>query len=388
MNSRPTALREPLYEVSMYDPQTHTRAFLVIDSLQTGVAGGGIRMTPHVTLDEVRRLARSMTYKLSAVRVPAGGSKAGIVADPGAPDKKVRLRAFAKMMEPFLKTLYVPGEDMGTTAEDVAYIYEVIDYSLMKLSAKNAKKYGIKLQIPDDFDPSAVGDVNLELILTGHGVAQSIQEACTLLDINPAGARVAIQGFGTVGSMTADFLAKKGFSIVAVADVQGTVYHPQGLPVAKLLAAADASGNIDYNKLDFEHQVLQRDEWLAVEADILIPAAVPDTIHGDNVGRVKAQLIVEAANIPVTEEAEKYLFEKGVAIVPDFIANAGAAGGLGIVLTGQVPLDPPKILDEIGQRIKDATRKVLSMSRAEKIQPRQAAIKLAEEFLADSNPFA
>jgi glutamate dehydrogenase/leucine dehydrogenase len=388
MSRKSSALRKPLYEIAMYDPQTNTRAFLVIDSLQTGVAGGGIRMRPDLTLDEVRRLAQSMTYKLSAVRVPAGGAKAGIVADPGAPDKKVRLRAFAKMMEPFLKTIYAPGEDMGTTAEDVAYMYEVIDYSLMKLSARNAEKYGIKLEIPDDFDPSAVGDVNLELILTGHGVAESTEQACTLVDIDSQGARVAIQGFGTVGSMTADFLAKKGFAIVAVADVQGTIYQPDGLPVEKLLAAADASGNIDYNKLDFEHQVLQRDEWLAVEADILIPAAVPDTIHGDNVVRVKAQLIVEAANIPVTEEAEKYLFEKGVAIVPDFIASAGAAGGLGIVLTGQVPLDPPKILDEIGQRIKDATRRVLSMSRAEKIQPRRAAIKLAEEFLVDSNPFA
>ena len=345
-------------------------------------------MTPNLTLDEVRRLARSMTHKLSAVGVPAGGAKAGIVGNPGAPDKKARLRAFAKMMEPFLKTIYVAGEDMGTTAEDVAHIYQTIDFSLMQLSAKNAAKHGIKLQIPDDFDPSAVGEVNLELILTGHGVAESTEEACSVLEIEPRRARVAIQGFGTVGSMTADFLAQKGFVIVAVADVHGTIYHPAGLPVKKLLAASDGFGNIDPDKLDFDHQVLHRDDWLAVDADILIPAAVADTIHADNVDRVKAGLIVEAANIPVTEEAEKFLFEKGVVIVPDFIASAGAAGGLGIVLTGQVPLDPEKILAEIGKRLRETTRRVLSLSKAENIQPREVAVRLAEEFLVDANPFS
>ncbi len=388
MSGKSTDLRKSLYEISMYDPQTNTRAFLVIDSLQNGVAGGGIRLTPDVTLDEVKRLAQSMTYKLSAVRVPAGGAKAGIVADPGASDKKVHLRAFAKMMEPFLKSFFVAGEDMGTSAKDVAYIYKVIDFSWVRLAAGNAPKYGIKLQIPDDFDPSAVGEENLELVLTGHGVAESTAEACAFLCIDPKGARVAIQGFGTVGSITADFLAKKCFTIVAVADVQATIYHPEGLPVEKLLAASDPFGNIDHGKLDFDHQIIHRDDWLAVDADILIPAAVPDTIHSDNVGKVKARLIVEAANIPVTEAAEKYLFEKGVAIVPDFIASAGAAGGLGIILTGQVPLDPIKILAEIGKRLKETTRRVLSMSKAEKVQPREVAIRLAEEFLVDSNPFA
>ena len=388
MKDKPTHVRKPLYEVSMYDPQTQTQAYLVIDTLQTGVAGGGIRMTENVSLDEVRRLARGMTYKLSAVRVPAGGAKAGIVADPGAPDKRDRLRAFAKMAEPFLRTIYVAGEDMGTTAEDVAYIYETIDFSIMELSARNAAKYGINLQLPDDFDPSAVGDVNLELILTGHGVAESTEEACNVVGIDTKGARVSIQGFGTVGSMTADFLAQKGFVIVSVADVHGTIYHRDGLPVKKLLAARDAFGNIDQAKLDFDHQVLHRDDWLAVDADILIPAAVPDTIHKDNVDRVKARLIVEAANIPVTEEAERLLFERGVAIVPDFIASAGAAGGLGIVLTGQVPPDPEAILAEIGKRLRETTREVLSLSKAQNIQPREVAVRLAEEYLVDSNPFS
>ncbi len=388
MTTKSSELRKPLYEISMYDPQTNTQAFLVVDSLQNGVAGGGIRMTPQVSLDEVRRLARSMTYKLSAVKVTAGGAKAGIVGDPRSPHKKAHLKAFAKMMEPFLKSFYVAGEDMGTSAEDVAFVYDVINFSWVRLASLKAKKYGIKLQIPNDFDPSAVGGENLELILTGYGVAESTEEACNFLGIEPKGARVVIQGFGTVGSMTANFLGQKGFNIVAVADIEHTIYSPQGLDVEKLVAATDSFGNVDPGRLDFEHQILHRDQWIGLEADILIPAAVPDTINSANVGQVKARLIVEAANIPVTEAAEKYLFEKGIAVVPDFIASAGSAGGLGLVLTGQVPLDPMKILSEIGRRLKQTTHKVLSISKADGIQPREAAVRLAEEFLVDSNPFA
>lgn len=387
MRSDTNKSRESLYEVVMYDPETGTKAFLVIDSLQNGMAGGGIRMTPDVTLEEVRRLARAMTYKFSAVKVPAGGAKAGIVADPSSPNKKAHLAAFAQMAKPFLRELYIAGEDMGTTAEDLAFIYRQAGFSWVKIAKERMAERGVDLPLPDDFDPSAHGGENLEEILTGYGVAEVTEEACGLLGLVPSESRVAIQGFGTVGSMAAHFLSQKGFPIVAIADIEGTIYNAEALPLEALMAAKDDIGHIDRAKLEFAFESLHRDQWLEVQADILIPAAVADTIHRENVSRVKAKLVVQGANIPVTEEAEAYLFNQGIAVVPDFVANAGAAGGLGMILTGQVPLDPGKILEELGQRLRDTTREVLSRSREGGIMPREAAIRLAEAHLQEASPF-
>lgn len=383
MNISTIPNRKSLYEVTMYDSKTDTQAFLVIDTLQAGVAGGGIRMTPHVTLDEVRRLAKVMTYKFAAAKVPVGGAKSGIVADPNSPDKKKHLATFAQMAGPFLKTLYVAGEDMGTTAEDIAYIYKEVGISWVKLAKEKMAERGQELQIPDDFDPSAAGGENLEEILTGFGIAEVSTEACNFTGLKQDQARVAIQGFGTVGSMTAKFMSDKGCKIVAVADVSGTIYHPDGLPLEKLLAAKDEIGNIDRAKMPQDCQILDRDEWLNLDVDILIPAAIGDAIHKDNVSGIKAKLVVEGANFPVTEEAERYFYQHGIANVPDFIANAGTAGGFGMLLTGQVPLDLGKILEALASRLRETTREVLSLSKQEGIPARFAAIRLAEERLKE-----
>ena len=122
-----------------------------------------------------------------------------------------------------------------------------------------------------------------------------------------------------------------------------------------------------------------------MEADILIPAAVADTIHSGNASQIQARLVVEAANLPVTEDAERSLFERGVAVVPDFIASAGAAGGLGMIITGQVPLEPQAVLTELGRRLRGTTRGVLSLSRRDRVLPREVAIQLAERRLGESS---
>jgi glutamate dehydrogenase (NAD(P)+) len=148
--------------------------------------------------------------------------------------------------------------------------------------------------------------------------------------MNLSEATIAIQGFGSVGSGTARFLAQKGAKVIAVADVDGTIYQEDGLPVDQLIAARDELGSIDREKLDCSYEEHPRDDWLALGAHILIPAAVADTITKNNVQRITSRLVVEAANIPVTIEAEKQLHRLGVAVVPDFIANAGAACGFGM----------------------------------------------------------
>ncbi len=220
--------------------------------------------------------------------------------------------------------------------------------------------------------------------MTGYGISEVTIEACRFLDLDPSGARVSIQGFGTVGGMTAKFLQEKGLRVTAVADIRGTIHHPEGLPLEVLLSARDAAGNIDRSKVPGDCRLLPREEWMSLDVEILVPAAVADAISKENVSGIRARLVVEGANLPVTEEAASYLFDHGIADVPDFVANVGAAGGLGMILSGQIPLDPMKILEELSVRLRTTTREVLSMSREEGILPREAAIRLAERRLAEA----
>jgi len=375
--------RQPQYQIEMHDPETNTHAFLIIDTLRNGFCGGGIRMSPTVTKEEVHRLAQAMTYKFSAVDVPVGGSKSGIVADPNGADREVHLKSFAKMAAPFLQEFYVAGEDMGTNAADVGLIYYEANCSWFDVVKKHMGRDGATLSLTPEFNPTDVEGINLEEELTGFGVAEVTGEACAVLQLEAAQTRVAIQGFGTVGSITARNLNQKGFKVVAVSDVNGTLYHPDGLPIDELMNAKDTLGTIDRAKLSGDYQSLDRDEWLGLDVDVLIPAAIADTVHVDNVSNIKAKLVIEAANIPVTEVAEKYLFDHNIAVVPDFIANVGTAGGFGLLLTNQVPLESEAVFTELGKRMRKSTRDILTLSQQDQILPRDVAVQLAEQKLRD-----
>jgi glutamate dehydrogenase (NAD(P)+) len=239
---------------------------------------------------------------------------------------------------------------------------------------------GITIDLPDEFDLLS-DDANLEELMTGYGLAECTEEACAQIGISLSDATIAIQGFGNVGSGTSQFLTQKGAKIVAVADVEGTIYHKDGLPVEQLVASRDELGTIDRKKLDCNFEEHPREDWLAMGTDILIPAAIADAINKNNVGRVSAKLLIEAANIPVTAEAERQLHKMGVALVPDFIANAGAACGFGLLLSGQSKFDPQAVLQEIGRRIRGATANIIAASHKRKKLPRKAAEAIAEEEL-------
>ena len=378
-----TPSEPPCYEVKLYDPETGTTAFLVIDTLTGGFAAGGIRLSPTVTLDEVKELARTMTRKFRLLKIPLGGAKAGIVADPDSPRKEEHLRAFARRAEPFLKELYIAGEDLGTTARDVALVYREAGCSWFDVvSQKGAERFraaGIPLEDLKSLQPTDLQGVNLEEVLTGFGVAEVTEEACAQLGLKPEKSRVSLQGFGTVGGASAQYLAAKGFRIVAVADAQGLLYREEGLPVEELLAARDERGLIDRGKLSFPFEERPREAWLQIEAEVLIPAAISGAVHEGNVGEVSssARLVIEAANLPLTPGAERHLFERGVAVIPDFLANAGAAGGFGMLLTAQVPPDPMKVLAELKERLRSATRRVLAEGEQRRCPPREAAEALA-----------
>ena len=361
-----------MMEVTLHDPETGIKAFIVVHRLIGGICGGGVRMSSNVTLAEVAQLARTMTYKFAAMGVQVGGAKSGIVYDPRSPNKKEADAAFGRMAMPLLSTVYMIGEDMGTNADDVSIIYNVAGVNPIEMARKKAKERGITLNLPENVELSKLGGESFEEIITGYGIAEAADEAAHLLSLDLAGATVAVQGFGTVGSITARNLARRGARVIAVTDIEGTISNNDGLDVEKLIAAKDQHGTIDRSKLDFPFTKGGGEGWLTAGAQIVVPAAVAGAINEKNVKTVTAKLILEGANIPITPGAQEVLTRKGTPIIPDFIANAGAAAGFGLVLTGQCPVE--KVFEEFSRRIRDGVRYSVLESKKNAITTRQAPL--------------
>lgn len=342
----------PSKVIHIYFPHSDFKAIVVIDNTALGPAIGGVRVSPSVTTEEVIRLARTMTLKNSGAGLPHGGGKAGILIDPKDPKKEHYFRLFARQIKD-LKD-YIPGPDMGSDELAMAWVYDEI-----------GRATGI---------PEEMGGLPLDKLgATGFGLARCAEIACPYAGIKLKGARVSIQGFGSVGKAVGRFLTDEGAVIVAVSDTLGTVHNPNGMDVKELINIKDSTGSvINYKKATVKSLA----EIFELDCDILIPAATPDVINKDNVREVKARLILQGANIPVTRDAEEMLHKKGILSVPDFIANAG-----GVIMAGMeyAKRTEKEAFEAIGMRIKTNTKLILEKSKGENILPRKAAEGIAKE---------
>ena len=338
----------------LHDPKADLRAILVVDNVAAGPSIGGVRMAPDVSLEECFRLARAMTYKNAAAGIPHGGGKSVIIGDPSIdPAQKENLiRSFAHAIGPF--TDYIVGPDMGTNERAMAWIQDEIGRSV-----------GL---------PRELGGIPLDEIgATGFGLTASVEVAYEHLDRELTGARVAVQGYGSVGRHAARCLAAKGAVIIAAADSTGTIHRTEGFDAAEL-AAFKADGGHFANFTAGEK--LAREAVIAVDCDILIPAAPPDVIREDNQEQVKAGLVAQGANIGVTEKAERLLHERGVLCLPDFISNAGGVICASVEYHGG---SETQAFDDIETKIRGNTREVLERAATRGPLPRQAATEMAGE---------
>jgi glutamate dehydrogenase (NAD(P)+)/glutamate dehydrogenase (NADP+) len=342
----------PVKVVHVYDPASGLKGIVVVDNVACGPAIGGVRMAADVSSEEVFRLARAMTMKNAAAGLAHGGGKAGIVADPKTADKPGLVRAFARAIRDLVE--YIPGPDMGTDEQCMACIQDEIGRSV-----------GL---------PRVLGGIPLDEIgATGYGLAQCAEIAALFCDLDLEGARVAIEGFGNVGRHAAHFLAVKGCKLVAASDSQGAVYDPNGIDANELAQVKQQAGSV--TAYGSGRQITQA-ELFSVPCDVLVPAARPDCIHAQNADSIQARLILQGANIPATAEAEALLHERGVLIVPDFIANAGGVICAAVEYHGGTENDA---FDQISSKIRRNTKEVLTRSRDDRIVPRQAALQLARE---------
>ncbi len=347
----------PAKIIQVYEPTIDLKAVLVIDNIAMGPAVGGIRMAPDVSIEECVRLARSMTLKNAAAGLSHGGGKTVVYADPKTPkpEKERLIRALACAFKNFPE--YVMGPDMGTDEECMAWI---------KDENNNRNVTGL---------PAEAGGIPIDQIgATAWGIRHAIEVA--LPYAFPAGftlngARLAVQGFGAVGKNAARFLTEQGAVLVGAADSRGSLYDADGLDVNKLVRLKDAGKSVvDYP----DAKKMDRDAIVGFDCDIWIPAARPDVVNEGNMHLLKAKLVVEGANIPITPGAEKHLYDQGVICIPDFIANAGGVICAAMEYRGKIESEAIQIIQD---KIRLNTRLVLEESRSKGILPREAAMNLA-----------
>jgi len=274
--------------------------FVVLDRTVNGSAAGGIRFSPDVTIDEITRLARAMTLKWGFLNIPMGGGKAGIHANLQqlGCDRTTLMKAFGRSIASLVeKQIFFPGVDLGTTMEDLKIIME------------NA---GRPLQ-GEQVDGS---------YCTALTVFETVKQLVVFLNYRLTELSFAIEGFGKVGSEVAKLLCGQGAKLMGISTQYGALYSEEGLDISKLLSLKSSFGDhlIDHYPLA---EVIPIDQLLEKPVDLFVPGARPDTIHENNVSRVRAKMIVPIANIPFTLEIERKLTGRGIIIIPDFVANCG-----------------------------------------------------------------
>ena len=289
------------------------KGYRVQHNMSRGPTKGGIRFHPDVSLDEVKALAMWMTWKCALVNIPFGGAKGGVICDA----KNMSNQELENLTRRFTIEISIiigpekdiPAPDVYTTPQIMAWIMDT--YSMQK---------GYSVPGVVTGKPVSIGGSLGRDKATARGCLYVVDEAMQTLGLPIEGARVAIQGFGNAGMHAADLMSKRGYRIVAVSDSRGGVANPNGLDVDGVIAHKTETGSVvGFNGGDR----IDNRQVLEYECDVLVPAALEKVITAENAPRIKAKIIAEAANGPTLPEADRILFDRGIMVLPDILANAG-----------------------------------------------------------------
>ncbi|HEY7554833.1 MAG TPA: Glu/Leu/Phe/Val dehydrogenase [Candidatus Binatia bacterium] len=338
---------------------------------------GGIRYHPEVNLGEVSALAMWMTWKCSLVGLPLGGAKGGVACDPAELSRhelqSLTRRYTAEILNFIGPEVDVPAPDMGTNEQVMAWIMDT--YSQHKGHAVPEVVTG---------KPVAIGGTHGRREATGRGVVYTIIDAANHLGIGVTGCTAVVQGFGNVGSVVAQELARLGVRVIGVADRTGGYFDAKGLPVEKLLEVAHKNHSLEgcaYGKK------ITNEELLELKCDILVPAALEMQITKENAGRLQCRILAEGANGPTTLDADLILLQKDVFVIPDILANAGGV----VVSYFEWVQDLQNFFwteDEVNKKLRDiltkAFHEVLNLSLKENIDMRSAALMIGIERVAQA----
>lgn len=370
----------PFLEVAWTDPVTGRKGYLVVDRLVRGVCSGGLRVREGCTLDEVRGLAAGMTLKEALYYspdnryVPLGGAKGGIDVSPHDPRMRGILARYLEGVRAMLEKHWTTGEDLGLQQ---SLIDEVVTELGLESSIQavhplleNKADAIERLQRGFAIDVDGVG---LGELVGGCGVAQSVLTSLEELGKPVTGTRVVIQGFGSMGGATARYLSRAGMLVVGIVDANGVIANKRGLDVESLLQSRNGHGEIDRSLLRPDDIELPLTQWLDVDTDVLVPAAISYCITPDNQSDVKAYLVAEAANMPVLPEAEAALADRGVVVVPDFVSNSATNAWWWWTLFGDIDADADQAEHKIRTEMARIVTDLFNRCRLDKLTLREAA---------------
>jgi glutamate dehydrogenase/leucine dehydrogenase len=348
--------------IELYDVAAGLKAILVVDNVAAGPAIGGVRMAPDVSTEECFRLARAMTLKNAMAGLAHGGGKSVIFADPDMPaaDKSRLIRSFARAIGDVRD--YIPGPDMGTNENAMAEVRNV-----------TGRAVGL---------PREVGGIPLDEIgATGYGLTVALEAAEPFCVLGTDRPRLVVQGFGSVGTHAARFLAERGAMLVGVSDSGGARVCDEGFDLERLLSFK-AEG---HSVTGFDQgEVLSAADLVAVPCEVWIPAARPDVIREDNAERMQTRVVIQGANIPATARAEEILADNGVLVIPDFVANAGGVICAAVEYHGG---SQSQALATIADKIRANVTEVLTRAADGNVLPRRAAQEIARERVLKAMSF-
>ena len=351
--------------------------YRVHHSTVRGPGKGGIRYSPNVNLDEIKALATWMTWKCSLLNLPLGGAKGGVCVNPRILSKreleKLTRRYTSEIINYIGPDIDIPAPDVNTNAQIMAWIMDT--YSMNKGRPVPGVVTGKPIEIGGSIGRTPA---------TGKGLYFVLEAMCKKLELELKTQSIIVQGFGNVGGTIADFLYKEGCKVIAVSDISGGLYYQEGLNISKLLDWTRSENYLkDYK--DDNYQLISNNELLATKCDILIPAALENQITEDNVDKIKCKIILEGANGPTTPEADKVLFNKGIHVIPDILANSGGVCVSYFEYVQDIRAyfwDIDRINKELNRIILEAFEEVYMVHKKRKISLRTAAYIIAVSRIA------
>lgn len=371
----------PLLSIVYRDPEEGFEGYLVIDTLVDGVAGGGLRVTKSVDLNEVTNLARAMTLKNHIMGLPLGGAKSGVCYDPASPNLEAALSRFMKHVGPISAKMYGWGPDMNTPPDLCDAVAKNAGLKSRHMALAENSSYGY--QGVENYNKALrmmTGPIPMTEGRTAIGVVAGMQTAAEVYGLDGP-LRVAIQGFGSVGAGAAYFLEQRGYKVVGVADAKGYYRNADGLKFSDLYEARPNGREIEPDLLPADVECLANSAIFDEECDVMILAAVANAIDVKRAETVKTKMIVQGGNLVVAPEAEGLLHKRGIISVPDVLVNGGGIGIVGGVIQLGWDIDPDTILREISERVNKWVRDASTKAKAENTSVRVAAMQLLPESM-------
>ena len=368
--------------VSYTDPLEGFHGYLAIDCLTHAIAAGGFRVQKGLTAAHVRHMAKNMTLKQRIAGHRVDGAKSGIDYDPGLPGKREAMKRFFTAIRPYLITRYSMGPDMNTTLPEIDGILSELEVPSAKMAI--AKAQGLQLQ--DFLDRYKILSLEIDGFTlgkrrSGHGVAMSCLAALRMLGIPNEEAKIAIQGFGSLGAACAFSLHQAGVRIIAISDVEHAMICDSGcgLDIAGILQKRGKGTLIEMDTPPSGCRYAERDEIFSLPCDVFIPAAVENSIMADRAVKMDVKAVVEGANLPVSMEAEKIFYDRDVMVVPDFVAGAGGSISMDGLFGPKTPPAPGDVLEHLKRRHDSLVTTVHEKSKSENKTPRQAALDICSQ---------